>query len=75
MHLLQQIAFIALAAVSTVFFARKAGQIRRNILLGREEYLNDNPGLRWRNLLLLAFDGRVEGQGAANGDAKSVRTC
>jgi len=55
MHLLQQIVFIALAAVSTVLFAKKAGQIKRNILLGRTEELNDNPGLRWRNLLLLAF--------------------
>ncbi len=27
----------------------------RNIKLGRNEDLNDNPSLRWRNLLLLAF--------------------
>ena len=29
--------------------------IRRNILLGRDIALNDQPALRWKNLLLLAF--------------------
>src|SRR5204863_4768205 len=37
------------------FFAKNIGIIRRNILLGKDENLNDNPGLRWKNLLLLAF--------------------
>lgn len=55
MQYLQQILFVALAAVSVWLFARKAGQIRRNILLGKEEALNDQPALRWRNLLLLAL--------------------
>jgi len=30
-------------------------QIRKNILLGRDEDYSDKPGLRWKNLLLLAF--------------------
>ena len=30
-------------------------QIRRNILLGKEEDLSDNASLRWRNLILLAL--------------------
>lgn len=30
-------------------------EIRRNILLGQDENLSDQPGIRWRNLLLLAF--------------------
>jgi ferredoxin len=55
MQYLQQILFVALAAVSIWLFARKAGQIRRNIFLGKEESLNDQPALRWRNLLLLAL--------------------
>lgn len=55
MQYLQQILFVALAAISVWLFARKAGQIRRNILLGKEEALNDQPALRWRNLLLLAL--------------------
>lgn len=55
MQYLQQILFVALAAVSVWLFARKAGQIRRNILLGKDEALNDQPAVRWRNLLLLAL--------------------
>ncbi|HMP86441.1 MAG TPA: (Fe-S)-binding protein, partial [Lacibacter sp.] len=33
----------------------KAGEIRRNILLGVEEDLSDQPARRWKNMLLLAF--------------------
>lgn len=55
MQILQQILFIALAAVATWLFAKNIGIIRRNILLGKEEDLTDNPSLRWKNLLLLAF--------------------
>lgn len=55
MQYIQQIVFIALSAVSIWLFARKIGEIRRNILLGKDESLNDHPSLRWRNLLLLAF--------------------
>ncbi len=31
------------------------GIIRRNIFLGKDEDLSDNPSKRWKNLLLLAF--------------------
>jgi ferredoxin len=55
MHYLQQIGFVLLAAVATVIFARKIGEIRRNILLGKDEDLSDQPAKRWRNLLLLAL--------------------
>ena len=55
MQYLQQILFIAVSAVSVWLFARKAGEIRRNILLGKDENLSDQPSLRWKNLLLLAF--------------------
>ncbi len=55
MHLLQQIAFVLLAGVSIQLFVRKAGEIRRNILLGRDEDYTDQPGARWKNLVLLAL--------------------
>lgn len=55
MQYIQQIIFVAVSAVSIWLFARKAGEIRRNILLGKDENLNDHPSRRWKNLLLLAF--------------------
>jgi ferredoxin len=55
MHYLPQILFLALLAVAVWLFAKKAGEIRRNILLGKDENLTDQPAKRWRNLLLLAL--------------------
>lgn len=55
MQILQQVLFIALAGFACWLFAKNIGIIRRNILLGKEEDLTDNPSLRWKNLLLLAF--------------------
>lgn len=55
MQYIQQILFVVLSAVSVWLFASKAAQIRRNILLGKDENLNDHASLRWKNLLLLAF--------------------
>jgi len=55
MPLLQQILFILAAGIALWIFAKKVGQIRRNILLGRKEAYNDQPAARWKNLLLLAF--------------------
>lgn len=55
MQYIQQVLFVAVSAVAIWLFARKAGEIRRNILLGKDENLNDHPSLRWKNLLLLAF--------------------
>ena len=55
MHLAEQIAFIILSATSIWLFSRNALRIRKNILLGRVEDYSDHPGLRWKNLLLLAF--------------------
>lgn len=53
--IVQQILFIVLAVIAIGLFAKKAVQIRRNIFLGRPENLSDQPGKRWKNLLLLAF--------------------
>ncbi|MBI1782915.1 MAG: (Fe-S)-binding protein, partial [Sphingobacteriales bacterium] len=55
MQIAQQILFIGFLAVAVWLFSKKVGEIRRNILLGKEENLTDNKNLRWKNLLLLAF--------------------
>ena len=55
MHYLQQIAFVLLAGVASWLFAKKVGEIRRNILLGKDENLSDQPAKRWKNLLWLAL--------------------
>jgi heterodisulfide reductase subunit C len=55
MLLLQQIAFGLCAAFAVWLFRKNILQIRRNILLGKEEDLSDNKPARWRNLILLAL--------------------
>jgi heterodisulfide reductase subunit C len=55
MQLVQQILFILLTAVAVWLFAKQVKFIRRNINLGRDEELKDNPGARWRNMFLLAL--------------------
>ncbi len=53
--MLQQIVFIVLSGFAIWLFVKKIGIIRRNIFLGKPEYLSDNPSKRWKNLILLAF--------------------
>ncbi|MBS1743871.1 MAG: (Fe-S)-binding protein [Bacteroidetes bacterium] len=55
MQYLQQIAFALLAGFSTWLFRKNIMQIRRNILLGKDEKINDQSSLRWKNVFLLAF--------------------
>ncbi len=55
MQYLPQILFFALTAIAVWLFAKKAGAIRQNILLGKDENLNDQPAKRWKNLVLLAL--------------------
>jgi hypothetical protein len=55
MQLIQQILFIFLAVFSTWLFAKNIRKVRRNILLGHDEDYSDNPGQRWKNVLLLAL--------------------
>src|SRR6187431_476516 len=55
MNYLPQVAFIILVAIATWLFAKNISIIRRNILLGRDEDLTDQKGVRWKNVLLLAF--------------------
>lgn len=55
MQILQQILFVILAAASIFIFWKKIGEIRRNILLGKDIELTGNSKLRFQNLLLNAF--------------------
>lgn len=55
MLFIPQILFIAITGIAIYLFSRKANEIKRNILLGREGDLKDHPAKRWKNLLLLAF--------------------
>ena len=55
MQIIQQIAFIILAAISIFIFTKKAGELRRNIFLGKDEDFSDNKNLRWKNVFLLAL--------------------
>lgn len=53
--IVQQIIFLIVTIAASYMFARKASEIRRNVLLGRDEDLTDQPGKRWSNMLLLAM--------------------
>ncbi|MBL7731767.1 MAG: (Fe-S)-binding protein, partial [Chitinophagaceae bacterium] len=55
MQYVQQGLFILISAIAIWLFAKKAKEIARNIRIGRAETINDQPGKRWQNLLLLAF--------------------
>lgn len=55
MQIAQQILFILISVAAIWLFSKKAKEIIRNIKLGRDEKVNDNPSQRWKNLLLLAF--------------------
>ncbi|MES2702287.1 MAG: (Fe-S)-binding protein [Bacteroidota bacterium] len=55
MQVVQQILFIVLALAAIFLFTKKVKEIRRNIMLGRDEDLTDNKDQRWRNMILLAL--------------------
>lgn len=55
MNWLPQLLFVLVSLFAIGLFARNARKIRRNILLGQKEELTDQPALRWKNVLLLAF--------------------
>ena len=50
-----QLLFVLVFAGGMGYFLYQLNQIRKNIRLGRPELLNDRPGERWRNVLLIAF--------------------
>ncbi len=55
MHFIEQILFIVLLGAATWLFSKKVSFIRRNIRMGREEKLTDDPGTRWRMMLLMGL--------------------
>ena len=55
MQYIPQVAFIIITIAAIYLFATNAARIRRNILLGRDEDFSDNPGIRWKNVFLLAL--------------------
>ncbi len=55
MHIIQQLLFILCSGIAVFFFAKKVAEIRRNINLGRDEDITDNPSARWKNMILLAL--------------------
>ena len=44
MQIAQQILFVLLSIIAIGLFSKKAKEIIRNITLGRDETINDNPG-------------------------------
>ncbi len=55
MQYIPQIGFLLLAVLGIGLFAKKANEIKRNMFLGKDEDLSDQPGKRWKNLILLAL--------------------
>jgi len=55
MQLIQQILFALVALTAIWLFARKAIEIRKNILLGRDENYGDHKSERWRQVILIAL--------------------
>ena len=53
--MIAQIVFIIILAAAIYLFSKNAGKIRRNILLGKDVDLSDNPGLRWKTMGLVAI--------------------
>ena len=53
--MLQQFVFLLVCIAAIALFTKKIREIRRNILLGREEDLTDQPMQRWNNMVLLAL--------------------
>ncbi len=55
MQIVSQLLFLVALVFAIYLFSRRVLGIRRNILRGRDAALNDQPGVRWKNVLLLAF--------------------
>src|SRR5689334_6661463 len=55
MVLTQQILFAIVSITAIWLFAKKAMEIRSNILMGREEDYSDHKNERWKQVLLIAL--------------------
>ena len=52
---ISQIVFALFLATGIYFFAGSVGVIRRNIFLGKDIDLSDNPAARWKQLFWVAM--------------------
>lgn len=55
MQYIPQVLFLLVTIAAIYLFARKAAEIRRNILLGRDEAAAGSASERWKNVILLAL--------------------
>ena len=55
MAFIQEILFTLLTGIALFLFTKNLLKIRRNILIGKDISLIDQPAARWRNVLILAF--------------------
>src|SRR5690606_18785346 len=55
MLVFQQLLFILVLSAAIFLFYKQIRKIWRNVHLGHEEALNDQPALRWKNMTLLAL--------------------
>ncbi|RVU00112.1 (Fe-S)-binding protein [Mucilaginibacter limnophilus] len=53
--MISQVIFLIILAASVYLFAKNAGKVRRNILLGRNVERSGNPALRWKTMALVAL--------------------
>jgi ferredoxin len=55
MQVFPQIAFAVMTFIAIFIFSKRIGEMRRNILLGKDETIATDEKTRWKNLMLLAF--------------------
>ena len=55
MQYILQALFVAALGIASFLFYKKASEIRRNVLLGKDEDFSDNKPQRWKNMILLAL--------------------
>jgi ferredoxin len=55
MQWVSQIVFTLVLGIAIYFFAGRVKFIRRNVLLGRDIKLNDNPAARWKMMAVVAL--------------------
>jgi heterodisulfide reductase subunit C len=55
MAMILEILFTLITGAAFFLFGKNLLAIRRNILIGKDQALNDQPGRRWKNVFLLAL--------------------
>ena len=58
MSIFASLSFVIVTALAFFLFGKKILSIRKNILLGKDIDLSDQPAKRWKNVFLLAFGQR-----------------